>query len=235
MKIWIRIRQLAVGLPLVILLSFVLMGFSSEGVAERQGGSSAGSGLRAWLMKRLVKGDVVPDDPSMPAPEPRSVIYVLGGNQKSLESRFGAAAYLCHHQIAKKVLLLSRPGITEYDARIGTNLTNDEWAIRTLALLGVKGDEVEPVVFEAGPFGTLSEAKGISALAYERGYTRLAVVSSAYHTMRVWLAFSRCLQNRGITLLVYGSDDPVGVSTLVREYAKLILYKYVVLPRASTR
>lgn len=159
----------------------------------------------------------------------RSAIYVMGGHPFNLRHRFGIAAGLYSDGLAAHLLILSRPGITEYDPSLGRNLTKDEWAVRELAAYGVGPDEIELVELDEGFFGTLGETEAVSALAASRGYERLFVVSSLPHTLRVWLAFSNALEGTGVELFIDGSDDPVGMRELLRESAKVLVYRYILL------
>ena len=185
--------------------------------------------LKIFLMKRLVKVGPLLCGSHEAASEGDDLIYVLGGDQDSLKYRFKTATDLYHQGIGKKILILSEPGITEYDPVIERNLTNDEWAIRQLVDFGVKQEDIEPVSLEKGFWGTFTEAKGISALVFKSGYRHLTLVSSPYHTMRVWVTFSRFLQNRNVTLSIYASNDHANLRNLLLEYFKLVIYENVVL------
>ena len=125
---------------------------------------------------------------------------------------------------------MSVPGITEFDPSLGRNLTNDEWAIKQLTGFGVSKEDVEQVSLKKGPLGTFTEAKDISEIASKRGYKRLILVTSQYHTKRTWITFSKMSENRNITLSIYPANDPVGLHSLLYEYLKLVLYKNIVLP-----
>lgn len=166
-----------------------------------------------------------------PAPPASSVdaIYVLGGGQTSLEKRFPIVASLYKDQIARRVLILSRPGITEYSAGLRRNLTNDEWAYGKLSELGINRSDIETVPVEKSFFGTLSEAAAISSLVKDRGYKTLILVTSDYHTQRVWKTFSTLMKNTDITLYIYTAADPATILNLTRELAKLLVYNIFLL------
>ncbi len=186
-------------------------------------------GLSYWLVERLASTNPLPDDFNNSHPDSREVIYVLGGSPKSLKYRFKTAAGLYKKSVAQKIFILSEPGITEYDPLLGRNLTNNEWAIKRLAELGVKKEDVEPLSLKSGFFGTLREARTISQEVISRGYNVLILVSSPYHTMRVRECFSKYLKDKKISVFIYGSDDYPPLWALFLEYFKLILYKNILL------
>jgi len=185
---------------------------------------------RSLLMDRLVK--IVPANEilTMPSHKVNGIIYVLGGSQQSLAGRFRKAARLYRDGAAGRVLIMSRPGNTEYSSPLGRNMTNDEWATDRLVALGVNGDDLEIVPIPENFWGTYSEAKAISKLALKRGYRYLILVSSSYHTRRVWDSFSKMLQSRNVSLYVYGSDDHPELNDLAIEYFKLLTYDNLLLP-----
>jgi len=159
----------------------------------------------------------------------KNVIYVLGGAENSLERRFEVAADLYRQGLSHEVLVMSRPGITSYDPIVGRNLTNDEWAINKLVELGVEKHDIRFINVERGVFGTLRESKQIADLVGAGGYRRLIVVSSSYHTRRVWLCFEKWVRGRNVELYVYRSNEPDRLIVLLLEYAKLFFYRAALL------
>src|SRR5205807_127776 len=141
------------------------------------------------FIKTLVKVEPEPLSSFRSLNGSNTVIYVLSGAQQSLEDRFKTAADLYHQGMASKILILSRTGITAYSPMIDRNLTNDEWTVEKLVSLGVPKEDIELVKIENGFFGTFTEAEGISNLVLNRGYKSLILVSSRYHTRRVWESF----------------------------------------------
>jgi len=156
-------------------------------------------------------------------------IYVLGGDQGSLTSRFQKAASLYHQGFSKNILILSRTGITEFSRKLGRNLTNNEWAIRELERLNVKKEDIEPVFVKKTLLGTMSEANDLSNIVNKKGLNGVILVTSDYHTRRVFTAFSRYASNRNIELYVYGSNDTADLQILLSEYIKLLFYKTISL------
>src|SRR3989337_2204979 len=187
------------------------------------------------LASRLFVEKQVPAGISNEKVKTATLIYVLGGNQDSLLSRFRKAASLYHQGFSKRILMLSRPGITEFNPELGRNFTNDEWAIRELERLNVKKEDIEPVTVQANFFGTLSEAEDISNIARERKCNRLILVTSDYHTRRVFDSFSRYASGNFLEFYVYGSRDAADVQDLLTEYIKFFFYDNLVLPLYSGR
>ena len=165
-----------------------------------------------------------------PAPGAKvDAIYVLGGNQRSLELKYKTAAELFHKGICKRIWILSRPGKTEYSKSLRRNLTNDEWSILKLKELGVPAEDVEAIKIKEGFFGTFAEAKGISSLIKSRGYKSLLLVSSPYHINRVKISFDNFLKNQNTSLLIQGSDAKAFLRDLIVEFFKLKVYQYFLI------
>jgi len=183
-----------------------------------------------YLTGKLVMGKPFPFPLSKQKPEPTTVIYVLGGNQDSLLHRFRKASSLYHQGFSGKILILNRPGITEYSPDLGRNLTNNEWAIRELERLNVKKEDIEPVSVHPWFLGTLSEAKDLPEIIQKKGFTGGILVTSDYHTRRTFAAFSRFASTRSMEFYIYGSDDDAGLGDLLSEYVKLFLYENFILP-----
>ncbi|MBP2675192.1 MAG: hypothetical protein H6Q84_2032 [Deltaproteobacteria bacterium] len=160
-----------------------------------------------------------------------TLIYVPGGNQESLVPRFRKASDLYHRGVARKIHILSRPGITEYCPQLGRNLSNDEWSAREMEAFRVNGGDVVPVPVPPSYFGTLGEARRISAIVRQNGYKRLVVVSSSYHTRRLHHSFTRFLAGTPVEIYIYGADAGAGAGAmdLVAENFKLLLYDHAVL------
>jgi uncharacterized SAM-binding protein YcdF (DUF218 family) len=157
------------------------------------------------------------------------VVYILGGNEESLEAKFRTASKLIRDGQAARVLVFSHPTLMSFSPALGRNLTFDEWAVATLGALGVKSDAIDFVSFEEGFFGTWSEARGVSRLAGERGYRRLILVTSPFHSRRAWESFSRAIEQSDTRLYLYLSDDPAYLRHLLPEFFKLLFYRAFVL------
>jgi len=187
-------------------------------------------GLSIFLKERLVKVDTLRYPPCESPQGSARVIYVMGGSLRSLKNRFRTAAELYRKGIGKPIMILSQRGITEYDPRLGRNLTNNEWAIRELVHSGVKEEDIEFVSSKRGTLGTMREARVVSDLVSKRGHKCLIIVSSSYHTKRVWETFSRMLVNDHLILKIVPSNEDIRLRGLLLEYCKLMTYKYVLLP-----
>ena len=204
--------------PLFVFLSAVLSDCSAA-----SGLTDLGKNVRYWLRKELVIVDPLPPSATIDA------VYVLGGSQTSLEEKFKTVAKYYHNGICKRILILSRPGITEYSSLLGRNLTNNEWATLKLKESGVSEKNVETVDIEQGFFGTLTEAKYISWLAKKRGYRSLMLITAPYHTKRVKVSFTSMLDDTEISLYVRGSAESASLSALVGEFIKLKTYEYFLI------
>ena len=200
-------------IALAILFSFTLWLISESSNALRTNS------------KDLIRKELIRIDPQ-PSTNIVDAIYILGGSQCSLKSKFKTAAELYHKGITKKIMILSRPGITEYSSLIGRNLTNDEWAILKLEKLGILKENVEPIHIKEGFFGTLREAKGISRLIEERGYKSAILISSPHHTHRVRISFRNFLKDHNVTFYIQGSDRRASLTELIVEFIKLKIYEY---------
>lgn len=174
-----------------------------------------------FLHERLAYVRYLPDSNSTN----NDVVYVLGGNDQSLKSKFRTASNLIRDGKAARILVLSQQTLMAFSPALGRNPTLDEWAVATLGAFGIPADAIEFVVIEEGFFGTWSEAKALSHLASERGYRRLILVTSPFHSRRVWESFSRTIEQGDTRLYLYLSDETVYLRFLLPEYAKLLLYR----------
>lgn len=160
----------------------------------------------------------------------QQVIYVMGGNEKNLQSRFRKASLLFHAGKGDKIWVYIQPGITNFDHTLKRNLTNREWVRRQFARFNIAAENISFIDLEEGFWGTLSESREIPEQVRGQGYSYLNIVTSAYHTRRVWLSFSIFSEAYGLPFSVYAADDEMSVSYLLKEYGKLLLYKKILLP-----
>jgi hypothetical protein len=186
--------------------------------------------IETYLMKGLVFEHPLPRDNNGRLPEPSLAAYILGGTQDSLSYKWKTVGRLYAEGTVRKILILHRPGITEYSSELGRNLTNDEWAIGQLKEEGVPVENVEFIPVPPATFDTFAEARVISALVRSRKVKRLVLVSSAHHTKRVWLSFSHFNSDNAFETYIYGSEEKAGIIELLRENLKLRNYRYFVLP-----
>ncbi|MBC2714611.1 MAG: DUF218 domain-containing protein [Desulfobacteraceae bacterium] len=174
----------------------------------------------------------LPPPPSLQSqfPKKRQIIYVMGGDEKSLQARFKKASLLFHAGIGEQIWVYIQPGITAFNQTLGRNFTNEEWARRQLALLNIAEKDIDFIDFEEGFWGTLSESRKVLEQAGQQGYAHIHVVTSTYHTRRVWLTFSCFSEKNNISFTVYAGDDVTYLRYLLKEYSKLLVYKYILLP-----
>ena len=182
-------------------------------------------------LKHLILDELIYIDP-LPSGAKIDAIYVLGvlgGPQRSLEHRYKTASELYHEGICKRIWILSRPGITEYSASLGRNLTDNEWSILKLKEFGVPEEDVEALKIKEGFFGTFSEAKGISSLIKRQGYKSLLLISSPEHLYRAEISFDNFLKDQNISIYVQGSGERVLLRQLIVEFIKLKVYQYLLV------
>lgn len=177
--------------------------------------------LLNFLQHKLISIDPIPRKSHV------KVIYVLGGSQRDLDSRFKKAAEIYDHHTIKKILILSRPGKTAYSRNLGRNLTNDEWSFAKLKKMGINGSDIELVEIKKGFFGTLSEAKHVSALVRTRGWKSIILITSPYHTLRTRISFEKFLRADNVTLYVLGSAQRGTLRELIVEFIKINVYKWL--------
>lgn len=216
----------------IVLLIFcaIVVKIKKDDIDVNSGNFRLFKGLSYSLGRKLVMEKPMPAGFSKQESKTTTLIYVLGGNQDGLISRFRKASSLYHQGLSKKILILSRPGITEFNQELGRNLTNDEWSIRELEKLNVRKEDVEPASVKKGIFGTLSEAKDLSDIVRKKGCHRLILVTSDYHTRRVFTTFSKYASNNSFEIFIYGSNDTTGLGDLLSEYFKLLMYNNFVIP-----
>lgn len=178
--------------------------------------------VKKKLEDKLNAKDMLPSDIIFDA------AYVLGGSPSSLYYKFVKAADLFHKGRIKHILILDQPGITAYEPGIGRNLTNNEWAIKTLSDLGIAEEKIEIFHMEEGFFGTYTEAKHISALIKKRRYKNTLLISVPCHTQRVRESFMHFFKNNETVFLI-GSAETYPVKQLLIEYIKLLIYRHVLL------
>ena len=174
-----------------------------------------------FLLYRLTYVQHVPESASTH----NDVVYVLGGAPDSLKAKLQTVSKLVRDGRAARVLAMNQPELMPFDPALGRNLTVDEWVVENLTALGVTADAIEFVSIEEGFFGTWSEAKVLSRLVRERRYRRLILVTSAYHSRRVWESFSRTIEQPDTSVFLYLSNESAYLRHLLPEYGKLLLYR----------
>jgi len=212
-----RMRKVLLGVGVAILAGVLTVSYQV---------SRGNSDLKQVLAKPLVKQELVPTVFSGSSSYVYdNVIYVLGGSGDSLRRRFAKAAELYKQGLAKKILMNSDDMLMEYSPSIGRNLSHNEWATGKLAGFGVKEEDIEFVVVKDVLWGTFSEAKTLSNVVSRRGYGSLILVSSDYHTARVWYSFSKLMRRHNVNLYIYPVKDDPTTYMLLQELIKLACYR----------
>jgi len=219
-----KVKKVFLYTIVLLIICAILIKITKDYIDVNGNNTSMYKSLSYSLAMKLVMEKPIPDGLSKQESKKTTIIYVLGGTQDSLIPRFRKASSLYHQGLSKKILILSRPGITEFSQELGRNLTNDEWSIRELEKLNVRKEDIEPVSVKKRIFGTLSEAKDLSDIVHKKGYHRLILVSSNYHTRRVFTTFSKFVLNNSLEIFIYGSNGTTGLRNLFIEYFKLLTY-----------
>jgi len=188
--------------------------------------SGGKSGLKQALTKLLMKQELVPTVFSGKSSNVEvNAIYVLGGAGDSLRRRFARAAELYKQGLAKKILIKHEDMLMGYNPSSGRNLSHNEWATGKLTGFGVKEEDIEVVVVEGVLLGTFLEAKTLLNVVSRRGYGSLILVSSDYHTARVWYIFSKLLRRQNMNLYIYPAKDDPTTYGLLQEFIKFACYR----------
>jgi uncharacterized SAM-binding protein YcdF (DUF218 family) len=170
--------------------------------------------------------------------EADAVVMLAGGGPE----RSHEAADIYNAGLAPRVVLTTQqlPDNFVEMERLGIDLfLPHENDLRVLEGLGVPADAI--VRIESIATETLDELTRIRALAVERGWTRLILVSSNFHTRRVSL-IARYVFEDDLQVAVIGSRysefDPRGwwrtardARTFLIEFQKLLLYEVYLRPR----
>ena len=179
----------------------------------------------AGFMKELtISEDVITEGSSL------DVLYILGGSPSSLREKHAKVGRLSGKIEYKKIMILDRPGITEYSKEMGRNLTSNEWSVRELENQGIKKRDIELVSTEKGYFGTLGEARAVTELMKVRGYRTALLVTAPHHTARVKRSFSRILGEINGECFVTSSEEKAPIGELLMENIKLAVYTLILLP-----
>ena len=202
-----------------IALALVVAGLIALGVSTRPS-----DGFVGYLKAMTISEDVIKKSSSF------DIIYVLGGAQPSLQKKYERLGSLYRNVEYKKVLILDRSGITEYNKDVGRNLTNNEWSLMQMERWGIGKQDVELVSIDEGYFGTFSEARAVTELMGKRGYRTVLLITAPHHTARVKRSFGRMLKDKRGTCYVASSGEEVAIGELVMENIKLMVYTFFLLP-----
>lgn len=183
--------------------------------------------LKQTISQELVVS--IPPDPG----EKIDAMYLLGGNQRSMEYKFQKASEFYHKGICKKIIGLSRSGKTSYSPELNRNMTKNEWFFMQLKRLNIPEENIELIEVDEGFFGTYSEAVDISSFVKKKQYRSLLLIAQPYHTKRVISSFSEFPANRHVALYVQDSGEKMYLDQLIVEYAKLKVYQYFLLTNKS--
>jgi hypothetical protein len=175
------------------------------------------------LLNYLLSVDELPTEINFDA------AYILGGDQKSLEAKYKTMASVYCQGRCKEIVILSRPGITEYNPNLGRNLTNDEWSLMIMNKYGISSQDVEMLRIESGFFGTYSEARSLAKIVSEKNWNRLLLITFPLHTKRVKKTFTYFISEKDLKMYVIASNHKSGFFELLMEFFKLQFYQIFLL------
>jgi len=179
--------------------------------------------LKQSIRKELI--NVVPPAPG----EKIDVIYILGGNQTSMELKSKTASEFFQNGMCNKIWIMSGSGITEYSKKLGRNWTKNEYAIKQLKESGIPKKNIELVKVQEKFFGTLSEAKDISSLIQQKQFKSILLIAQPYHTHRVNISFNKFLAGQNISLYIQDSGERMLLRHLMAEYIKFKIYQHFLI------
>ena len=179
--------------------------------------------INKFLLSYLISTDTLPSEKTFDA------VYILGGNQKSLRAKYKTTASICAGKRCKKIIILDRPGITEYNPALHRNLTNNEWSFLILENYGIDKKDLQTLIVEPGFFGTYTEAKCVSEYAIKKSWKSLLLITSPEHTKRVRKSFNRFLGDSLVEVRVVASKYKAGLYELLVELFKFKVYQSFLL------
>ena len=179
--------------------------------------------LKQSILKKLIR--VNPPGPG----EKVDVMYLLGGNQTSMEFKSKTASEFFHKGLCRKIWVMSRPGITKYNRALGRNWTENEYSIMKLKKFGIPEKNIEVIKINEGFFGTYSEARGISSVIREKQYKSILLITQPYHTHRVKICFNKFLSDEKVSRYVQGSSERMLLRHLIVEFIKLKVYQSLLI------
>lgn len=168
--------------------------------------------LAAWLLlaPRLAKRLAI----EKPLPQ-ADVILVLSGAATYIE-RTQKAAELYKKGVAPRVLLTNdgmRAGWSPSEER---NPHFVELARRSLIAQGVAPEAIE--ILPETMTGTIYEARNLRRKLEETGWTRILIVTSAYHTRRALWTFEKVLADGDLKVEIGIESAPFGQQTPPPDY-----------------
>ena len=138
------------------------------------------------------------------------VILVLGGSSVYLE-RTQKAAELYKQEVAPRILLTDDGTRAGWSRIEGRNLPFVELARKSLIEQGVAPDAIEILPEKAA--GTIDEAQILQKKLEQTDWTRVLIVTSAYHTRRALWTFETVLADGDLKIEIGIESAPVGQQT----------------------
>ena len=164
--------------------------------------------------------------PEQASPYKPHLVYVLSGDFEALKERFDVVRRLFIKGIAEKIAVANMPEWHIYSHAHERNLSFEQWVVYTLGLYGIGRDQITFMDVDEGFWGTKSEAVSLNRFLSGTAYQEVVLVSSAYHTRRAYGIFQKHIEQKTISLYIYGSYANWRLRYLLNEVPKLIIYKY---------
>jgi uncharacterized SAM-binding protein YcdF (DUF218 family) len=200
----------------ILLLFFLCVGFQQTHIAS--------------IIHENILNDLTSIN-NLPAKKTFDSVYILGGDQESLKSKYKFFSTLYFQGCCKEIVILSRPGITEYSSSLKRNMTNDEWSCMIFDNYGISAEEIQMLQVETDFFGTYTEAEFLTRMAEQKSWKSLLLITSPHHTKRVTESFTRSVEKNKLDLDIWvtASNEKVGLFELFLELFKLKFYQMFLL------
>jgi len=162
-------------------------------------------------------------------PQKSEAMFILSGQA---DERVAYALYIDKEMdLAPKIMTLGA-GISPSLKAIDLSISDAEIAQRALIKGGVDSVRIEPLAIGTSTFEESEEILGFSQV---RGYKKIIVLSSKFHTRRVKSVFKDKFREAGIEVIVLGAEpknyelekwweDENALLFVNNEYVKLIYY-----------
>lgn len=149
-------------------------------------------------------------------PASADCIYILGGD---FFKRAPVAAELYHKGFARRIVIPREP------APADNSRHTTEWTIDILRQARVPDSAIRQVFTPKGVQSTADEARALRQYAEVEHPRRVLTVTSAIHTRRSTMVFSRAMRGTGVDVRIIAAGQPdESLKQVWTEYVKLAAY-----------